>query len=111
VKDTGQVTGSIKRPEIKRLGNPFGARALLRNPEWRKTGQPRAVQALKEQANKRASSLAATFADLETKGFITANAKAAELNNRGTPTPRGGKWEARTIIDAIKRIKQLDTKV
>jgi DNA invertase Pin-like site-specific DNA recombinase len=107
VKVTGQITGPIKRPEIKRLGNPFGARALLRNPEWRKIGQPRAVRALKEQADRRAQNLSAIFAELETEGIISANAQAAALNARGVPRPRG-KWTARTIIDARKRIKQIE---
>jgi DNA invertase Pin-like site-specific DNA recombinase len=107
VKTTGQVTGPTKRPEVKRLGNPFGARALLRNPEWRKVGQPRATQAVKDQANKRALSLAPVFAELEAKGVTSANAKAAALSARGVPRPRG-KWTARTVIDALERIKRIE---
>jgi DNA invertase Pin-like site-specific DNA recombinase len=107
VKITGQISGENKHPEVKRLGNPYGARALLRNPEWRKAGQPRAVQAKKDQADERAQRLTAVFADLESRGFLSANAKAAELNGRGTPTPRGRKWTAKTVIDLSKRIKNL----
>jgi hypothetical protein len=107
VKVTGQISGPIKRPEVKRLGNPYGARALLRSPEWRKVGQPRATQAVKDQADKRALSLAPVFAELEAEGIISANAKAAALNTRGVPRPRG-KWTARTVIDASERIKRIE---
>jgi DNA invertase Pin-like site-specific DNA recombinase len=107
VKNTGQISGPIKRPHVKRLGNPYGARALLRNPEWRKIGQPRAAQARKDQANARALELAPILAELEIEGFLTASAKAAQLNERAFPTPRKGKWEARTVIDALRRIKDI----
>jgi hypothetical protein len=35
----------------------------------------------------------------------TASAQAAELNNRGMPTPRKKQWTARTVIDVLERIK------
>jgi DNA invertase Pin-like site-specific DNA recombinase len=105
---TGQVSSENKHPDVKRLGNPYGARALKRNPEWRKIGQPRATQAVKDKAMTRARSLMSTFASLKADGFVSANAKAAALNERDIRTPRGGKWNARTVIDVSERIKQIE---
>jgi DNA invertase Pin-like site-specific DNA recombinase len=103
------ITGQNKHPEIKRLGNPYGARALMRNPESQKTGQPRATQAGKDKADAHALRLAPVFAELEANGFLSANAKAAELNRRATPTARGRKWAARTVIDALARINRISS--
>jgi DNA invertase Pin-like site-specific DNA recombinase len=105
---TGQISSENKHPDVKRLGNPYGARALMRNPASQKIGQPRATQAGKDKADAHALRLAPVFAELEAKGFLAANAKAAELNKRGTPTARGREWAARTVIDAQERIKQIE---
>jgi hypothetical protein len=79
------------------------AKALLTNPEWRRKGQPRAAKAVHDQAVNRARDLAPILAELEAEGIVSANAKAAALNARAVPTPRGGKWTARTVIDALIR--------
>jgi DNA invertase Pin-like site-specific DNA recombinase len=36
-------------------------------------------------------------------GDISANAKAKALNDRNVPTPRGGKWTARSVLNALAR--------
>ena len=105
---TGQISSQNKHPEIKRLGNPYGARALMRNPASQKIGQPRATQAGKDKADTHALRLAPVFAELENEGFLSANAKATELNRRATPTARGRTWAARTVIDALARIKRIE---
>jgi DNA invertase Pin-like site-specific DNA recombinase len=97
------ITGQKDHPNVKRLGNPNGARALLTNPEWRKIGQPRAAAKVKTQANERALDLSPILADLEAAGISSANAKAAELNARSVPTPRGGKWTARSVLNVLAR--------
>jgi DNA invertase Pin-like site-specific DNA recombinase len=105
VAATGQINSETKHPNVKRLGNPYGARALAQNPERREAGQKRGTQAVKDKAVARAKRLASVFADLKEKGFVTASAQAAELNNRGMPTPRKKQWTARTVIDVLERIK------
>lgn len=40
---------------------------------------------------------------LESLGDISANAKAKALNERNVPTPRGGKWTARSVLNALAR--------
>jgi hypothetical protein len=62
-------------------------------------GQPRAAKAVHDRAVVRARGLAPILAELEAKGITSANAKAAELNARAIPTPRGGKWTARSVIN------------
>jgi DNA invertase Pin-like site-specific DNA recombinase len=44
VKTRIAITGQNGHREVKRLGNPNGARALMANPEWRMKGQPRAAK-------------------------------------------------------------------
>src|ERR1700733_4749995 len=60
--------------------------------------------ALKAQADARAHYLVSTFADLVNEGITSANAQAAALNDRGILTARGGKWTARSVINAKTRI-------
>jgi DNA invertase Pin-like site-specific DNA recombinase len=69
------VTGQRKYPEIKRLGNPNGAAHM------RGLGNPAAVKALKAQADKRASGLAATIGAIRAEGITSANAIAGALND------------------------------
>ena len=38
---------------------------------------------------------------------MSANAKAAELNARAIPTPRGGKWTARSVINTQKACSRM----
>jgi DNA invertase Pin-like site-specific DNA recombinase len=40
---------------------------------------------------------------LDSLGDISANAKAKSLNERNVPTPRGGKWTARSVLNALAR--------
>lgn len=102
---TGQISGPIKRPEVKRLGNPFGAPHWQGERAWRKTAQASAVKAKNEQAAKRALDLAPILKELKAEGIISANAQATALNERHVPAHRGGKWTARSVINAQKRIK------
>jgi DNA invertase Pin-like site-specific DNA recombinase len=63
-----------------------------------------ALAALKAQADARAKDLAEVLADLVNEGITSANAQAAALNERGIITPRGGKWTARSVLNAKARI-------
>jgi DNA invertase Pin-like site-specific DNA recombinase len=92
------ATGQEKRPDVRRLGNPNGAAHL------RKLGNGRAVEAIKANAQARASLLTATIGELKADGFTTANAIARELNARQYVTPRNGKWTARSVLNVTARI-------
>lgn len=63
-----------------------------------------ALAALKAGADARAKDLADIFTDLASEGITSANAQAAALNDRGIITPRGGKWTARSVLNAKARI-------
>ena len=100
VKQRVAVTGQAKHPHIKRLGNPYGARALRKNPG---KGQPLAAKATHDRAVARARGLAPILDELRAEGIVSANAQAQALNARQVPTPRGGRWTARSVINAAGR--------
>jgi DNA invertase Pin-like site-specific DNA recombinase len=91
------VTGQRKRPDIKRLGCPNGAAHL------RRLGNGAAVKAVVDQAQQRATGLAATIAAIKAEGVISANGVAGALNARHIATPRGGRWTARSVINVMTR--------
>ena len=72
-----------------RLGNPGNA-----TPEGRLKGTQEASRIRLEQARHRASDLAPVIADIRNQGASSLRQIAAELNRRGIPTARGGKWSA-----------------
>jgi DNA invertase Pin-like site-specific DNA recombinase len=92
------VHGQRNHPHIKRLGNPNGAAHL------RKLGNGLAVKAIVENANERASGLAATIAAIRAEGVTSANGIAGALNAQHIDTPRGGKWTARSVLNVTARI-------
>jgi DNA invertase Pin-like site-specific DNA recombinase len=103
---TGQISGLIKRPEVKRLGNPKGAPHWQGERAWRKAAQVAAIKAKSEKAVKRALDLAPILKELEAERIISANAKAAALNERHVPTALGKRWTARSVINVQERIKE-----
>jgi DNA invertase Pin-like site-specific DNA recombinase len=103
VKQRVTIHGQQKHPEVKRLGNPNGARALQRDPSKLKLGYKRAVAANQSRAVARANDLAPILAELRAEGIVSANAQAKALNERQYLTPRGGRWTARSVINAAER--------
>jgi DNA invertase Pin-like site-specific DNA recombinase len=103
VRERIKVTGQEKHPNIKRLGNPNGAAALQRDPSKLKLGYKRAIAANQSSALARANDLAPILAELRAEGIVSANAQAKALNERQVLTPRGGKWTARSVINAAER--------
>lgn len=82
-----------------RLGSRTGGKHL-QGHDYHKV----ALAALKAQADARALDLVSTFTDLANEGITSANAQAAALTERGILTARGGKWTARSVINAKVRI-------
>jgi hypothetical protein len=60
--------------------------------------------AAKKATNSRASALVPTVRKLKRKGFISQRALADELNRKGIPAPRGGRWYQFTVIRALTRL-------
>jgi hypothetical protein len=59
-----------------------------------------AAKAIRDQASVRVRGLAPILAELRAAGIVSAAAQARALNARNVPTPRGGKWTARSVINA-----------
>ena len=51
-----------------------------------------------------ADSVAPAIREAQAAGAKTLRQIAAALNGRGIPTARGGKWEAKTVSNILKRI-------
>ena len=79
-----------------KLGNPHGP--IPFTAEMRQQG----VEAIRRQANARAQPLGEILSDFAGE---SANATAKALNERGLPSPRGGKWTARSIINVRARLQ------
>lgn len=84
-----------------RLGNPNGARAL-----WGKqVGNVQAVAVVKANAEHRAENLRTIVDDMRSQGITTIRAIAAELNERGILTPRGGQWHPTSTARLLSRLQ------
>ena len=62
----------------------------------------------KQAADARAKDLASTIRKLRTAGFVSISAIARELNARGVPTARAGKWRLTTVTRLLQRLERLD---
>jgi DNA invertase Pin-like site-specific DNA recombinase len=79
-----------------KLGNPHGP-----SQPFTAAIQRQGVEALQRNANARAEQLRDVLSEFAGQ---SANATARVLNERGIPTPRGGKWTARSILNARARL-------
>jgi DNA invertase Pin-like site-specific DNA recombinase len=82
-----------------KLGNPKGHK-VLNSAVGRARGQVR----IKGNADAFAERLSSVMAEL---AGLSAKAAAAELERRGIATARGGKWDARRVIDLRARLERL----
>src|SRR5215204_2032644 len=78
-----------------RLGNPHAPKPFT--PEARQ----QAIAVTRQQADARAHQLGDVLAEFDGQ---SANATAKALNERRLPTPRGGKWTARSVINVRERL-------
>jgi len=62
----------------------------------------------KRVADIRAEALGPTIRKLRKAGFVSVKAIAGELNERGIPTPRGGKWHLTMVTRLLQRLERLD---
>jgi transposase-like protein len=75
------VTGQRAHPQVKRLGNPNGARAL----RGKQVGNKQAVAAVRAQAQEHAENLRAIIANMRSGGITSVRAMAEGLNARANP--------------------------
>ena len=83
-----------------KLGNPNGAEALRRSAK----GTSAALFAVRQNAARRAGEYAEILQDVRAAGASSLAAIAAELNNRGILTARGGKWHPSTVRNLMSRL-------
>jgi hypothetical protein len=89
-----------------KLGNPNGARAL----RGRQVGNKQAVAAVRANAGHRAANLRAIVDDLRSHGFTSVRAIAAQLNERGVLTARGGSWHPTSAARLLSRLQSASEK-
>jgi DNA invertase Pin-like site-specific DNA recombinase len=85
-----------------KLGNPNGARAL----RGKQVGNKQAVAAVKANAQHRAANLQNIVDDLRAQGVTSVRNIAAELNERGILTPRGGAWHPTSAARLLLRLEE-----
>ena len=93
-------TGQRGRPDIKRLGNPNGARAL----KGKQVGNAEAVAKLKATATQRAGDLKAIVDDIRRSGITSVRGIAEELHVRGIRAPRGDTWHPTAVSRLLNRL-------
>jgi DNA invertase Pin-like site-specific DNA recombinase len=94
------TTGQRNHPDVKRLGNPKGVRAL----KGRQVGNKKALAVIKAHAQERAQNLRAIVADLRSAQTTSIRGIADELNRRAILTPPGGHWHPTSIMRLLKRL-------
>lgn len=90
-------TGQRHHPDIKRLGNPYGARAL------EGTSNDKALAAIKRRADETASRIKRVIEDIVGDAERSPGEIAQALNQRGVLSPRGRRWHATTVARVVKR--------
>jgi hypothetical protein len=61
----------------------------------------------KRAADSRARALVSTIRKLRAAGFVSRRALGDELNRRGIPTARGGRWQYTTVVRMLTRLRLL----
>jgi|SRR5262252_3720950 len=84
-----------------KLGNPNGACAL----RGTQVGNKEAVAAVRANAECRAANVRAIVDDLRAQGFTSVRAIAAQLNERGILTARGGSWHPTSAARLLSRLQ------
>jgi DNA invertase Pin-like site-specific DNA recombinase len=74
----------------------------LGNPQI-EAARNNAVAALKAAADRTAGNVLPIIAEIQKSGATTLRAIAEALNARGVPTPRGGRWYAMSVRNALAR--------
>lgn len=79
------------KAEGRKFGNPDGGKTLRRNAV---EALAKAIAARRTRAAGRARGLASEIEEIRAKGATSLSQVAIELNRRGVPAPRGGKWRS-----------------
>lgn len=91
--------GQRLHPNVKRLGNPHGASALVG------TTNEKAIATIKFKADETAMRLKRVIDDIRSNSAISNEHIARELNLRGVLSPRGRRWHPTTVHRLLKRLE------
>jgi hypothetical protein len=97
------VATFLPRRRTARVGHD----GLMESEHAETSLRPRGVRgalADKPAAGRRAPALVPTVRKLKAKGYLTHRALAEKLNRRGVPAPRGGRWQATTVLMMLARL-------
>jgi DNA invertase Pin-like site-specific DNA recombinase len=83
-----------------RLGNPNGARDLLRA----RKGNKAALAAIRAKAESHAAALGPVIEELRAEGITSLERTAVALNEREIRTPRGARWYASSVRNLLDRL-------
>jgi ribosomal protein S19E (S16A) len=61
-------------------------------------------QVIKRRAALHAAAFVSTIQELRSAGFVSRRALADELNRRGMPTARGGRWHYTTVVRTLTHL-------
>ncbi len=91
-----------EREQISKRTIDALAAAKARGTRLGRHGAEVLAPAYRAAALERAHELAPALAEMTSRG-LSARRIAADLNQRGTPTPRGGHWHAQTVLRILAR--------
>jgi DNA invertase Pin-like site-specific DNA recombinase len=92
--------GQKGHPEVKRLGNPMGAKAF----KGLRSTNHRAIAAVQAKALEHADSLRAVVDDIRETGITSVRKITEELNRRAVPAPRGDTWHKSAVERLLARL-------
>jgi DNA invertase Pin-like site-specific DNA recombinase len=95
------TTGQRKHRQVKRLGNPNGAAAMMG------LGNAAAVSAIKAGADAKALDVRRAVSTLMAGGVASARGIARKLNEQGYRTPRAAQWDAKAVTRLTARLDAL----
>ena len=96
-----------EREQISQRTKDALAAAKARGIKLGRNGAERLAPAYRTAAVERARQLAPMLAELRSAG-LSARQIAAELTERGVPTPSGGKWHGQTVLRVIGRLDGIE---
>ncbi len=85
------VALAAARADGRMFGNPEGAKNMRR---YAVEAREKAIAARRTRAASRARGLASVIEEIRASGASSLSQVAIELNRRGLPAPRGGKWRS-----------------
>ena len=96
-------TGQRGHPQVRRLGNPHGAKHL------HTSNNKKAVATIKARADDTAYRVKRAISLIEGSTNMSNHELAETLNDRGVLSPRGGRWHATTVARLLKRASAAST--